>query len=353
MAWAAVYHGIGDLRLETRDALAAGSGEVIVRVKAAGVCATDVRILTFGHSRIAEGTTRVLGHEIAGEIAAVGEGVNEFRLGERVAVAPNYGCGRCEQCKGGWTNLCPDHEAIGISVDGGFADFVRVPAAAVSQGNVVRLPQSVPDEEAAVAEPLSCCLAAQEGISVGAGDSVLVMGAGPLGMMHVLLARARGADRVMVSGFPEARLALAAGFGADRTFDARREDLPAAVLEATGGRGVDAVLVAAPSGQAREQAIQAAAKRGRISLFAGQAGGDPHFRADANAIHYRQLVVTGTSGSCVRHFRAGLDLVAGGKLELRRLISDRLPLSSIHSAIDRARSHREMRLILTPAVLGG
>jgi len=344
-----VLHGAGDLRLEVRDDPVPGPGEIVVKVGAVGVCATDVRIFAFGHKRIPAGTPRILGHEIAGEVEALGPGVEGLRKGERVAVAPNYGCGRCEQCTAGWTNLCPDHEAIGISLDGGFAERVRVPAGAVAQGNVVRLPDRVSPEEAALVEPLSCCLAAQEGISLGPGDVALVIGAGPLGMMHVLLARQRGARRLMLSGFPEERLAVARQCGADETFDPRRQDLGAAVLRATDGRGVDAVLVAAPSARAAEEAMAVAAKRGRITFFAGQAGGDARVQVDVNAIHYRQLVLTGTSGSNVRQFRTALELVAGGRLDLLPLIGDRLPLASVHAALERSQAHREMRLILDPA----
>lgn len=341
-------HAAGDLRLEARDDPVPGPGEVVVRVRAVGVCATDVRIFSFGHERIPAGTSRVLGHEIAGEVEASGPGVEGLPRGDRVAVAPNYGCGRCEQCTAGWTNLCPDHEAIGISLDGGFAQRVRVPAPAVAQGNVVRLPDQLSDEEAALVEPLSCCLAAQEGISLGPGDVALVIGAGPLGLMHVLLARLRGAARVMLSGFPEERLVLARHAGADEAFDSRRQDLGAAVLRATDGRGVDAVLVTAPPKRAGEEAMVVAAKRGRISFFAGQAGGDSRIPIDANAIHYRQLVLTGTSGSNVRQFRTALEHVAKGRLDLRPLISDRLPLDSVHAALERTKAHREMRLILNP-----
>lgn len=345
---AAEWYGPGDLRLEAREDPVPGPGEIVVRVRAAGVCATDVRIFAFGHKRIPAGTPRILGHEIAGEVEALGQGVEGLHRGDRVAVAPNFGCGRCEQCTAGWTNLCPDHEAIGISLDGGFAERVRVPARAVVQGNVVRLPDRLSDGEAALVEPVSCCLAAQEGISLGPGDLALVIGAGPLGMMHVLLARMRGADRVMVSGFPDERLALARQCGADETFDPRRQDLGAAVLRATGGRGVDAVLVAAPSNRAAEEAMSVAAKRGRISFFAGQAGSDSRIQIDANAIHYRQLVLTGTSGSNVRQFRTALELVAEGRLDVRPLITDRLPLASVRAALERTQTHREMRLILDP-----
>lgn len=345
---AAVFYGIGDLRLATLDDPQPGPGEIVLRVGAAGICGTDVRIFANGHHRIPPGTARVLGHELAGEVAQMGTGVEGLAVGDRVALAPNVGCGTCRQCVSGWTNLCPDYQAYGISLDGGFAEQMRVTAETLRQGNVVRLPASLPYTWAALAEPMSCCLNGQEAVALGVDDVVLIVGAGPIGLMHVLLARLRGARSILVSELAEERRQMAAAAGADVPIDPGRTDLGEAVRQASGGRGADVIIVAAPSAAAQAEALELAAARGRVNFFGGLPKDQPWTRLNANLIHYKQLMLTGTTGSNVRQYRATVELIAAGRLPMDRLVGDTLPLERVQEGVERTRSGKEMRLLLSP-----
>ncbi len=319
-----------------------------MKVAAAGICGTDLRIFARGHRHIPEGTARVLGHELAGEVVDVGEDVRGLKPGMRVAVAPNVGCGTCDECVAGWNNLCEEVEAFGITLDGGFAEYMHIPARAVRQGNVVPIPDHVPLSQAALAEPLSCCLNGQEALGVGPDDVALIIGDGPIGAMHVLLARLSGARSVVVSGHSASRLNQIARLGADVTLDPRERDLEAAVLEASDRQGASVIVVAASNPAAQKQALGLAARRGRLNFFAGLPG-SPEVELDTNLIHYRQLIVTGTTGSNMRQYRSALNLMGAGRLDLSPLIDARVPLEEIVEGIERSRAGEGMRVLVEPA----
>lgn len=345
---AAVFYGIDDLRIEDVPRPEPGPGEALLKVGAVGICGTDLRILSNGHHRIRAGARRILGHELAGEVVTVGEGVLGLVPGMRVAVAPNIGCGVCAECVSGWTNLCEDYKAFGISLDGGFAEYMLITADAIRQGNVMRLPQEISFEVAALAEPLSCCLNGQEAVAVGPGDVVLIIGGGPIGIMHLLLARLAGARHVIVSEITPSRLEQSRKHGADTAINPREKDLREVILQATGGRGADVVIVAAASPEAQAQGIELAARRGRINFFGGLPKDRPSVTLNTNLIHYRQLLVTGTTGSNVRQYRTVIDMQAAGRIHLGSLISTRLRLDHIAEGFECFRAAQEMRIIITP-----
>ena len=190
---AAVYHGPDDLRLEQYPLPAIGPGEALLRVTSACICGTDMRILHGGHRKYPAGTVRIPGHEVVGEIARVGSEVVGLTVGQRVFVAPNMGCGHCRQCVSGNNNLCADYQAVGITLDGGFAETMRIPAAAIAQGNLMPIAEGVDPAVAALTEPFACVLRGQDAVGTAPGDVVVVVGVGPIGAMHILLARLRGA----------------------------------------------------------------------------------------------------------------------------------------------------------------
>lgn len=345
---AAVYHGPHDIRLEEVPTPRPGPGEAVMRVRAASVCATDLRIFNHGHFKIHGDTARIMGHEVAGEIVAVGEGVAHLAPGMRVAVAPNFGCGVCRECVQGNNNLCPDYEAFGITLDGGFAEYMRITAPAVRQGNVVQVPDGLSFEEAVLNEPLSCCYNAQQACRFAPGETMLIMGTGPMGLMHLLLARYSGAGQVIVSEVQEHRARLAAEFGADLVVDPQKEDLKEAVLKATDGRGADVVIVAVGSTALQEQAVELAARRGRVNFFAGLAGGRDRACVNSNWIHYGQIVVTGTTGSNYVQYRQTLQMLASGRLSLQPLVTARRPLQEIEAALADAASGEHLKVLLIP-----
>jgi L-iditol 2-dehydrogenase len=345
---AAVYHGPHDIRLEEVARPQPGPGEAVLRVRAASICATDLRIFNHGHFKIPAGAVRILGHELAGEIVAVGEGVVGLTTGQRVAVAPNVGCGRCWECVQGYNNLCPDYDAFGITLDGGFAEYMRLTTSSVQQGNVVEIPGGLSFEEAALGEPLSCCFNAQQACRLAPGETLLVMGAGPLGLMHLLLGRHSGAGQVIVSEVQAGRARQAAEFGADLVVNPQQQALREAVLEVTGGRGADVVMVAVGSAELQEQAVELAARRGRVNFFAGLAAGRDRACVNSNRIHYGQVTVTGTTGSNYRQYRQTMQMLGSGRLSLRSLVTARRPLPEIEAALVDAASGEQLKVVVVP-----
>ena len=347
---AAVYHGPEQLRVEECPVPSIAPDELLLQVEFASICATDLRILAGGHRMCPPGTVRIPGHEIVGRIAGIGAAVQGCEQGQRVFIAPNVGCGHCPQCLRGKNNLCPSYQAFGITLDGGFAEYMRVTAAAIRQGNVIPLAPDVDPAGAALAEPFACVLHGQEAVNVHGGDVVLIQGAGPIGLMHVLLARARGARRILVSDQAPERLAKARLLGAARVMNILEEDIARAVSEETAGVGADVVIVAAPSREAAEQAPQLAAAGGRINLFAGMPMQRPSITLDANLIHYKELILTGSTGSSTGDCRRALELVCSGAVDLLPLISGRYPLREAAAAFDAARSRSGLKIVFEPEV---
>jgi L-iditol 2-dehydrogenase len=344
---AAVYHGPEDLRVEQRATPAPGPGEVVLRVDYASICATDVRILRGVHRKFGPGVVRVPGHEVVGTIADIGAGVSGgFGIGQRVFVAPNIGCGSCRQCERGENNLCLNSQALGITLDGAFAEFLRVPAPFLEQGNVMRLPDALDGAAVALVEPFACVLRGQQALKTGEGDVVLILGAGPIGLMHVFAAKAAGAAKILVSDLVPARLEAASQAGTDRVVDVRSESLPDVVAAETEGRGADVVVIAAGVREAMESAPMLAAISGRINFFAGLGAGDTVVRLDSNVIHYRELIVTGTTACSTDDCRRSLELVASGKVDLGQLVSARFGLDRVKEAFDLARGGNTLKVVL-------
>jgi L-iditol 2-dehydrogenase len=342
---AALFHGPGDLRVADVPRPKIGDAEVLLQVGACALCGSDVR--TFRHGARNIDKPVVLGHELSGTIVEIGAGISRYRIGQRVAVAPAIPCGDCVYCRRGTETMCERLRSIGYEFDGGLAEFMTVPASAVRAGCVNPVPDALSFAEAAIAEPLACVINGQELLRVGDGDTVVVIGAGPVGCLHAGLARERGAALVVLVDMRAERLKIAGAFG-DVTIDASCEDVPARVLEATGGTGPSVVIVAAPSHRAQEQAVGLAARRGRISFFGGLPKADPVISLDANTVHYRELTIVGAYGSRPEHNRQALELVAGGRLSVRSLIGLELPLDRVMEGLLAVEQGRVMKVVMRP-----
>ncbi|MGI8331735.1 zinc-dependent dehydrogenase [Actinomadura scrupuli] len=326
------FYAPGDIRLEDAPEPVAGPGELKIRVRNCSTCGTDVKISRFGHHHIVP--PRVMGHEVAGEIADVGAGVTAWAAGDRVQVIAAIPCGHCPDCLRGRMTVCPHQESIGYHYDGGFAEYMIVPAKVLAVGGVNRVPAGLSFAEASVTEPLACVLNGQELARVGDGDDVVVIGSGPIGCLHVRMARAHGAARVFMIELNAARLAQAAELvEPDAAISADGVDVVAAVLDLTGGRGADVVITAAASGKAQEQALAMAARQGRISFFGGLPKDDPVIACDSNLVHYRELTIVGANGSSPAHNARALDLIASGRVPVDDLITHRLPLEAALDAL--------------------
>ncbi len=202
-----------------------------------------------------EGTIRIPGHEVVGTIEKMGKSVSGYSLGLRVFVAPNTGCGHCRQCIGGNNNVCKNYEAVGVTIDGGFAEYMRVPANSIDQGNVIPISNQVDPAVAALMEPFACVLRGQNALSIKPGDVVLIIGAGPIGVMHTKLAKLRGAGRVIVSEPILGRSKQVKQMGADLVVNPMEEDLQSIIGRETESHGADVIIVAAPSHLAQESTL--------------------------------------------------------------------------------------------------
>jgi L-iditol 2-dehydrogenase len=327
------FHAPGDVRVETAVEPSAGPGDVTIRVRNCSTCGTDVKILRFGHHHIVP--PRVMGHEIAGEIVEVGAEVTGWAVGDPVQVIAAIPCGACHECLRGRMTVCPNQESMGYHYDGGFAERMVVPAKVLAVAGLHRIPDGLGFDEASVAEPLACVLNGQELAHIGPGDDIVVIGSGPIGCLHVRLARARGAARVVLVDVNADRLEMAAALVApDATIDASHQDVVDEVLKLTDGRGADAVITAAASGRAQEQAVRMAARQGRISFFGGLPKDDPIIALDANLVHYRELTIVGANGSAPSHNAEALRLIAARVVPVADLITHRLGLDDALAAFD-------------------
>jgi L-iditol 2-dehydrogenase len=336
----------GDLRVEEADVPEPGPGEITIRVRTCAMCGTDAKIFHHGHHNIS--LPRVLGHEIAGEVADVGPGVDGWIRGDRVQIIAAIPCGACLYCRRGQETVCENLESMGYQYDGAFAEFMRVPKKVLDRAGVNRIAEHVSYEAAALTEPLACVLNGQEIAGVGEGDEVVVLGAGPIGCLHVRLARARGAKSVTLIDVNQLRLDLAARSEPDAMINGSEEDAVETVRKLTDGRGADVVITATGAGPAQEQALEMAARRGRISLFGGLPKDKPIIRFDSNLVHYRELFVVGAYGSAPRHNRDALGLISGGDVVVDDLITHRLPLDEVKEGIATVTTGEGLKVVVGP-----
>jgi L-iditol 2-dehydrogenase len=309
------------------------AGDMLLKVKAATICGTDIRILR-GKKTSGIRYPSILGHEFAGVIANSG-GHAQFKSGQAVCVCPQFTCGHCEYCIRGAENLCRNMTAMGYEIDGAFAEYVRIPASGVRSGNVFAIPNGLSFEEAALAEPLACVMNGQERVGLKMGDTVAILGAGPIGILHIKLARLSGARTIIVSEPNPLRRAAALKAGADSVVDPIAGDLFAFVKSATGGLGVDVAIVAIGVPTLANDAIRLVRSRGCVSLFAGFSK-DVQAELDVNAIHYNEIVVTGAFGLTRLLFEKALSMIASGQLEMKSLLTHRFGLADIKTALDTA-----------------
>ena len=338
---AVVLQGPRKLALVDKENPKPKEGEILLKVRAAAICGTDIRMWNTG----ADSTmNRILGHEVSGIIAATGKDVINFAPGDRVVVAPNMGCGHCRHCISGNSHLCRNYQALGIQLDGAFAEYCIIPRPAVDQGNVFKLSDSIPFAEAAAIEPLSCVFNGFEHYRVQPGDTVLIIGGGPIGAMHALFAKMAGASRVIVNDLSQERL------------DVLQEVLPGIdtyhgnilrdyVMDVTAGEGVDVCVTACPSPAAQQCSFDLMATNGRVCFFGGLPSGMNMVPLNTNLIHYKQLMVTGTTRSSLSQFHTCLHLVESGVIDLGCLITNHFQLEEHDAAFAHVASAQGLKSV--------
>ncbi len=345
---ALVYHKNNDLRLEERDIPRIDENEALIRIRAAAICGTDLRIKAFGHRDIPEGQTRILGHELAGEIVETGRKVRSLKPSMRVAIAPGMGCGNCRHCRCGMQNLCSDYNIMGLGIDGGFAEYMRIPEQYMSHGNIINLPDSISFEVGSIIEPLGTVFTGAEACMIKPSDIVLIIGAGPIGIMHMMMAKVFGAQKVIVSEMVKSRRDQALDFGADHVIDPAREDLKKILPDLSYGRGPDIIIIAAPSPEAQELSLELIALGGHINFFGTIPPDRQVISINSNLIHYKRINIVGTTGSSVVNFHRAAELLISKRLDISGLISDTFPLEQAGEAFIKAMSKEVFKIILIP-----
>ena len=348
---AAVYRGINDMRVETVPVPAIGPGELLVKIATCGVCGTDLKKIHLGsHS-----APRIFGHEMSGVVAAVGEGVSAYAIGDRVVVHHHVPCGDCYYCRKGTPAQCSLYKTTGATAGfapsgGGFAEYIRVMDFVVNNRGVVRIPDDVPFEQAAFVEPVNTVLKGVKLLNLADDDTVLVIGQGPIGLMHAALARRTGA-RVLTSDLYRERHAIAAGYGLADPIHAGSENVVERVFAETESRGADAVILAVGGNALIQQAMNAVRPGGKVMLFAQTQHGEAPF--DPGAVCMDEKTLMGSYSSSFALLDEVTSLVFGGYrsgFDLTRLISHRFSLEDAVAAIDVA-SHPKadsMKIMVEP-----
>ncbi len=346
MMKAAVYEGKENIQLRQVDTPALPEGGLLLRVKACAICGADVR--TFHHGHRSRQPPWIIGHEIAGQVAQVASGVTALKEGDRVTVAAAVPCGRCRFCRRGWRNMCTSVKAHGNHYPGGFAEYMAVAPEVIEQGAINHIPDHVSYDEAAITEPLACVINGQELLNVSLGDTVAIIGAGPVGCMHVEVARARGATCIIHTELQASRLERAQAFGADFYVNSSLQDPVERVQEITGGQGADVVIVACPSREAQEQSLQMTAIRGRISLFGGLPKSDPFIKFNSNTVHYKEITVYGAFTSSPEQNQSALELISAGRINTQNLITHKLPLADMVKGIEIIERGEGLKIVVNP-----
>jgi alcohol dehydrogenase groES domain protein len=327
------FYAPEDLRLEDVPEPTCGTDEVKIRVKNCSTCGTDVKIRKNGHQNLTP--PRIIGHEIAGEVVEVGSGVaGDWKPGDRVQVIAAVPCGKCHECRKGWMAVCQNQTSVGYQYDGGFAEYMIVPREVLAVDGMNRIPDGVGFAEASAAEPFACAINAQEQLGIEPGDDVVIFGAGPIGCMHVRIARGvHGAGRIILIDINSERLKMSAdAVQPDVVVNASEVNIVEEILKLTGGRGADVVITATPANITQEQAVSMAARNGRISFFGGLPKTNPTITLDSNLVHYRQLHIHGANGSAPEHNRRALDYIASGEVPVADLITRRIRLRDVMDA---------------------
>ena len=343
------FYAPGDVRVEDVPEPTCGPAEVKIKVKNCSTCGTDVKIVRNGHVNITRVTT--MGHEVAGEVVEVGaDALGGFVVGDRVQCIAAVPCGDCYECNKGWMEVCQNQTSVGYQYDGGFAEYMIVPEQVLKVDGLNRIPENVGYDEASAAEPFACAINAQEQLGIEEGDFTVVFGAGPIGCMHIRIARGvHKVGTVVLVDINDERLAMSAdAVQPDHVINSAQEDVVAKVMELTGGRGADVIITATPANITQEQAIQMAARNGRISFFGGLPKNDPFIKCDSNLVHYRQLHLHGANGSSPSHNKRALEYISTGQVPVKDLITRHLPLDDVLDAFDIVAKGQAIKVTVEP-----
>jgi len=330
---AQVYRGVNQLSYEEVPVPVLESGEVLVRVQVVGLCQSDIKKIRYP----LYAPPRIFGHETAGTIAAVGDKVEAWRFGQRVAVMHHIPCMRCGYCLSDNFSMCDVYKNISTNAGfnasgGGFSEYVKVPAHIVENGGLILIPDDVSFEEASFVEPTNCCLKAVKKAQIVPGQTVLITGAGPIGLMFIMLVKFFGAKAIATDLLPS-RIAKALSVGATAAFDPRDPHFSQSIQDLTQGMGVDTTILAVPSTQAFFQALDCTRKGGKILFFA-EFPDEVEIPINPNVLYRREIDLLGSYSSSYRLQSLAADVVFNRRIDVQALISDRFALKDLSQAVE-------------------
>lgn len=341
----AILNGPLDMAIQDTEAPSLEPGDCLLRVESALVCGTDIRIYE-GKKKKNVTYPTVMGHEFSGTVVQSNGPLPEgLELGDLVAVYPIVPCGRCAACVRGRENICRNRMAFGYQIPGGFAEYVHVPAAAMRAGNLVKV-NGVHPNSAAVIEPLACAYNGLKLIDAPVAKALLVVGCGPLGLMHIRLARALGVEQIVAVDPSEQRLKVAAESGARLTLTPEA-NTAREIRDFIGGDGVDAMVVAVGRADAFEPYLDALAPGAKVNLFAGFPTGEDVLAVSANEVHYNEYSLVGSSSCHLSDFEAVATMVADGTLQVDDLVTTTLPIEETVAALEAAKAGQDLRVGIT------
>ena len=340
---------VGPQKLEVRetpDPVAPDDG-LVIEVKACGVCGSDLRRWREGPPPGVDGI--IPGHEVAGVVIEVGKDVADYAIGDKLALSPDIHCGKCYFCRRGLLNLCDELRFLGITpgYPGGFAEKLLLTNEVLTNGIVHPMPEGLSFAHAAMAEPLCSVLASHQKTNTNMHDTVVVLGAGPIGCLLIATAKAQGAQTIVSQRSPKRR-ELVKAFGPDAILDPTSEDIVARVKELTGGVGADIVICANPVASTQTQAVEMARKGGTVVLFGGLPKANPMTTLDANRIHYGEVDVIGAFSYHTSVHEQALDILSRGILPIDKLITHTFPLEQVADAFETGNSGQGLKSLVVP-----
>lgn len=338
-----VYYAPQDVRLEPMKSLpVVGKGEVLIKIEACAICGTDIKSYFSGNPRIKPPMT--MGHEFAGMIVEVDAEATGYQVGQRVTMATSIGCGECYYCRKGQTNLCRSAEAMGFHYPGAMAPYIKIPAKAVRQNHLVDIGDLDP-QVAALSEPMSCAINNISRFPQEQYDSALIIGLGPLGILHAVTLREKGVRHICCVEFPGKRLDLMQQLG---FVTVTPDEIDSCYQELSQGDGFDLVVVTAPHNPTQGKAPMYARKGGHVAFFASLPVGDEMLSINSRTIHYNELIIYGTSDSTVKHVAEAVKILQANPMRFKSLITQVMPYRDFQQAMVEIKAGNAIKVVLVP-----
>ncbi len=345
---AAVYHGKEDIRIENVAEPELNDGEVLLEIDSCCVCGTDLRTFRHGDKKIAP--PRILGHEFCAKVVdSRANGNDAIRIGDRVVMYIVLPCGSCRYCQQGRTNLCLNRTTMSYHYDGAFAPLMKVPAQGVRNGHLFRVESEITSQHMGLSEPLGCVINAHGRLQIGLHDTVAIIGAGPIGIMHAAVSRLQGAQKVWVLDTLDARLEMAERFDIDGTIRVAPDGSHVErMAELTDGLGPSVVIVACSNAHAQADALEIAGKGGRVEFFGGLPKSAPTAVLNTNHLHYKEITVSGSYSEKMSDFQAAQALIQSGRFPADKIITHTLPLERVNEAFPLMESGAALKVCIEP-----